>query len=121
MLHLYGRQKRYCTFIVARVLTPPYCTTPRHTTPYPLPVKLGGVQLDDLLANVLEKVTVVGDADEGQRPLGEKLLQPFDRFHVEVVRRLKGRGQHGHIGEIGVGWPVKREAVEEVGRGGALS
>jgi len=52
------------------------------------PVELGPVELNDLLAHVLQEVSVVRNADECQRPLGQELLQPLNRLNIQVIRRL---------------------------------
>ena len=46
------------------------------------------VQLKDLVAHLVEEVTVVGDHEQGDAGLGQVFLQPFDHLHVEVVRWL---------------------------------
>ena len=46
------------------------------------------VELEDPLGGVVEEVAVVGDRDHGAGVAGEELLQPLDRFGVEVVGRF---------------------------------
>lgn len=58
--------------------------TPRHYAP----VKLRPVELNYLLAHVLQEVSVVRNADECQRSLGQELLQPLYRLHIQMIRRL---------------------------------
>ena len=46
------------------------------------------VEFEDPLGGVVEEVAVVGDGDHGAGEADEELLQPLDRFGVEVVGRF---------------------------------
>src|SRR5690606_7811991 len=43
------------------------------------------VELEDPLGGVVEEVAVMGDRHHGAGVAGEELLQPLDRFGVQVV------------------------------------
>jgi hypothetical protein len=49
---------------------------------------VAAVEFEDPAGDVVEEVAVVGHADDGARVLLEVLLEPGDRFRVEVVGRL---------------------------------
>ena len=53
------------------------------------------VELEDPLGGVVEEVAVVGDRDDGAREALQELLEPVDRFGVEVVGRLV---EQQHVG-----------------------
>ena len=53
------------------------------------------VEFEDPLGGVVEEVAVVGDRDHGAGEAGQELLQPFDRFGVEVVGRFV---EQQHVG-----------------------
>ena len=46
------------------------------------------IELENPAGDVVEKVTIVGDGDDGARVVLEEALEPGDRLGVEVVRRL---------------------------------
>lgn len=54
-----------------------------------VPVELCGVQFDDFLADILQKVTVMRDTHKRQRTVRQKFLQPFNRLYIKMIRRLR--------------------------------
>src|SRR5208282_560450 len=46
------------------------------------------VELEDPAGGIVEEVAVMGDRDHGAVILGEKALEPGDRFRIEMVGRL---------------------------------
>ena len=49
---------------------------------------VAAIELEDPAGDVVEKVAVVRDRDDGARVVLEKALEPGDRFGVEMVGRL---------------------------------
>ena len=57
------------------------------------------VELEDPLGDVVEKVPVVGDGDDGPLVAGQVLLEPLDALGVEVVRRFVQEENRGLLEE----------------------
>ena len=51
-------------------------------------LNLAVVDVCDLCADLVQKVTVVGYDDNGVLEIDQEFLQPVDRVEVEMVRRL---------------------------------
>ena len=49
---------------------------------------LAVIDVDDVRADVVQKVAVVRDDDDGALILDKEILEPCDRLRVEAVRRL---------------------------------
>ena len=49
---------------------------------------LGLIDLDDFSGNPVQKIPVVGDNENGSLIIKQVGLQPGDRVHIQMVRRL---------------------------------
>ena len=56
---------------------------------------MAAVELEDPAGDVVEKVAIVRDRDDGAREILEEALEPRDGFGVQVVRRLV---EQQHVG-----------------------
>ena len=68
---------------------------------------MAAVQLQDPFGGIVEEVAVMGDGDHGARIALQKLLQPVDRFGVQVVGWLV---EQQHVG-FGQQQRAKRHAA----------
>ena len=53
------------------------------------------IEFEDPLGGVVEEVAVMGDRDHGAREVGKEVLEPFNRFGVEMVGRFV---EQQHVG-----------------------
>ena len=74
-----------------------FCSSQRGVVALPRNA-LAAVEFENPLGGVVEEVAVVGDGHHGAGEAHQELLQPFDRFGVEVVGRLVEQ-QHVGLGE----------------------
>ena len=57
------------------------------------------VDFEDVGADIVEEVTVVGDHKDGHLRVVEEIFKPFDHFEVEVVGRLIKKDEVGFSDE----------------------
>ena len=58
---------------------------------------LAAIELENPAGDLVEEVAIVGHGDDGAGIVGEKALQPGDRFRVEMVGRLVEQQQVGFL------------------------
>ena len=78
------------------------------------------IELENPAGDIVEEVAVMGDDQDGARIGAEMVLEPVDRFGIEMVGRLVEQQEVGLAQqELGQGHPPLLAAGQPVDRGGA--